>query len=184
MSVRWQFSETCGVTSGGSGWTKYVVNQYLEFDASLWQDLTVHVYQDESMLQQKMEREKKSREEEHAASVMVVLTRIDGDSNITDVFVKVRVAQSPSVSCFLSQNHSTDYKIQDDFVNALQEWQSMSCHKTYNKTLHLLHLWHNNYHMFSFFQMTESHHSGLQDTRQLYKCVVEIKWSAIKRVIK
>ena len=73
------------------------------------------------MLQQKMEREKKSREEEHAASVMVVLTRIDGDSNITDVFVKVGVVQSPSVSYFLSQNHSTDYKIQDDFINALQK---------------------------------------------------------------
>ena len=33
--------------------------------------------------------EKKSREEEHAGSVMAVLTRIDGVSNITDVFVKV-----------------------------------------------------------------------------------------------
>ena len=41
------------------------------------------------MLQLKMETEKKSREEEHAGSVMTVLTRIDGDSNITDVFVKV-----------------------------------------------------------------------------------------------
>ena len=104
LSVSRQFSETCGIISGGSGWRKTVVNQCLEFDTSLWQNLTVYVYQDESMLQQKMETEKKSREEEHAASVMVVLTRIDGDSNITDVFVKVRVVQSPSVNCFFSES--------------------------------------------------------------------------------
>ena len=36
LSVSWQISETCGVMSGGSGCRMDVVNQCLEFDASLW----------------------------------------------------------------------------------------------------------------------------------------------------
>ncbi|XP_076469710.1 uncharacterized protein LOC143300038 [Babylonia areolata] len=44
---------------------------------------------DESLLQQKLDGEKKRREEEHAGSVMTVLTRVDGDVEITDSFVKL-----------------------------------------------------------------------------------------------
>ena len=34
LSYSWQFSETYGVTSCGSGWRTDVVNQYLEFEAT------------------------------------------------------------------------------------------------------------------------------------------------------
>ncbi|KAL8585441.1 hypothetical protein ACOMHN_024602 [Nucella lapillus] len=44
---------------------------------------------EERDLQQKLDSERKSREEEHAGSVMAVFTRVDGDLEITDVFVKV-----------------------------------------------------------------------------------------------
>ncbi|XP_070192500.1 trichohyalin-like isoform X3 [Littorina saxatilis] len=58
-------------------------------DSELSQQLQGGLNMDESALQPKLETEKKSREEEHAVSVMTVFTRIDGDAGITDVFVKL-----------------------------------------------------------------------------------------------
>ncbi|KAK7499548.1 hypothetical protein BaRGS_00009200, partial [Batillaria attramentaria] len=56
-------------------------------DTELAQWLHKMINMDEAAMQEKLKEERRSRDEEQASAVMAVLTRVDGDSDLTDAFV-------------------------------------------------------------------------------------------------